>query len=81
MASDFNLIESKLNQMGFAREEWETYSHWLRRIHRESPETPVDGLAEVVALHNRQQFDPQGITPEEEAHLKTEIESWLQTTQ
>ncbi len=79
MASDFNLIENKLNQLGFAREEWETYSHWLRRIHREHPEAPVNGLAEVIALHNRQRFDPQGITSEEEARLKTEIQSWLQS--
>ncbi len=81
MASDFHLIESKLNQMGFAREKWETHSHWLRRIQRENPEAPIGGLAEAVALHSRERFDPQGLTSEEEARLKTEIHSWLQTPQ
>ncbi|MDH5762389.1 MAG: transglutaminase domain-containing protein [Nitrospinota bacterium] len=78
MASDFHLIENKLNQLGFAREDWETYSNWLRRIHREYPGAPVSGLAEAVTLYSRERFDPQGITPEEEERLKTEIQSWLE---
>jgi len=67
--------------LGFTREEWETYSRWLRRIHREHPEAPINGLAEAIALHSRQRFDPQGLTSEEDARLKTEIKSWLQTPQ
>ena len=81
LTSDFHLIESRLNQLGFTREEWETYSRWLRRIHREHPEAPINGLAEAIALHSRQRFDPQGLTSEEDARLKTEIQSWLQTPQ
>lgn len=79
IASDFNLIESRLNQMGHAREEWETYSRWLRRIHREQPEIPVAGLAEAVDLHSRLRFDPEGLTKEEATRLKTKIQSWLDT--
>jgi len=71
-----HLIESKFNQLGFAREEWETYSHWRRRIPREHPEDPVwAGRGRGGSQPAR--FDPQGITSEDEAQLKTEIQSWL----
>ncbi|MEE8207316.1 MAG: transglutaminase domain-containing protein, partial [Nitrospinaceae bacterium] len=79
IASDFYLIESRLNQMGYAREEWETYSRWLKRIHRENPEFPVAGLAVAVDLNTRLRFDPEGLTPEEATRLNTEIQSWLNT--
>ncbi|NIQ02681.1 MAG: hypothetical protein GWM98_21935 [Nitrospinaceae bacterium] len=78
---DFKLIEGRLNRLGFVREEWETYSRWLRRIQRENPEVPVGGLEIAIALYSRKRFDPQGLTSKEEALLQTEIRAWLQTAQ
>ena len=77
--SDFKLIENQLAQMGFMREDWETYARWLGRIRRENPTAPVGGLAEAVNLHNRLRFDPQGLSPEETTRLKADIRSWLNT--
>lgn len=75
--SNFNLIERRLEQMGCAREEWETYSRWLDRIRRDQPQVPVAGLRMAADLHSRLRFDPKGISPEERTCLKNEIQSWL----
>lgn len=75
--SDFHRIEHQLEQLGFVREEWETYRRWLGRIQKEHPDAPVTGLQDAVDLHSRLRYDPQGLTPEEQSRLQADIQTWL----
>jgi len=77
--SDFYRIEKKLNELGYDRFPFETYSSWIKRIEASRPESvSLDRLNALLALHYKYRFDPAGATPAEKAELKSGVEYWLQ---
>lgn len=81
MDSEFYLIEKSLTELGYRRHTGETLSDWLGRIEGESPEDSTPLLQSILSLHYRYRFDPNGITSEERAALKSSAESWLDERQ
>jgi hypothetical protein len=76
--SEFYLIEKKLNDLGFAREPWETFTEWIERLNRNaSILCSSDTLKTVLNLHYRYRFDPQGLSPDERNHLRDLARAWL----
>ncbi len=56
--SCFYEIELLLNDLGYKRNNWETFSNWVHRIN-------VPNLQEILKIHYRYRFDPIGISQEE----------------
>jgi hypothetical protein len=72
-------IEQRLAHLGWGRRSHETNQDWLARLKRDAVDAPIDSalLAQVVALHNRQRFDPQGLDETQRAQLKVLTSQWL----
>jgi hypothetical protein len=73
--SDFFRIESHLRERGHVRAPQEVTPQWLARLAAADVDTA--GLAELVALHYRYRFDPEGLAAEERAALAARVEEWL----
>jgi transglutaminase-like putative cysteine protease len=73
--SEFFRIEAHLRGRGHARKPLEVTPDWLARLAAARVDT--DGLAEIVALHYRHRFDPEGLAAEERARLRAQVEAWL----
>ena len=69
--SEFYLIEKRLIESGYMRHPWETLSSWIKRIEE------AESLRSILILHYRYRFDPKGITADEKAVLKSNVQSWL----
>jgi hypothetical protein len=74
--SPFYHIIERLQTAGYVRLPGETLATWLQRI-QIPPLSPVY-LSTLLALHQRYRFDPQGITPQEQASFRKQVETWLQ---
>ena len=81
MDSEFYLIERSLIELGYSRQPGEALSEWIGRIEGESPDAPTQDLQSILSLHYRYRFDPNGITSQERAALKSSAQSWLDERQ
>ena len=72
------MIEKALTESGFARDQGETLSVWIRGIADSHP-SPFAGpqMREILALHYRYRFDPRGVSDTERSELKVLVQSWL----
>ncbi|ABW30239.1 transglutaminase domain-containing protein [Acaryochloris marina] len=75
--SEFYQIEKRLSDWGLARLPSETVRKWLGRLEQELPDAYMSELHQIIDLHYRYRFDPQGLTEEEREKLKLMIQSWL----
>ncbi len=75
--SEFYLIEQQLGDWGLERQASETVRQWLLRLKQQLPESSMKTLQQIIDLHYRYRFDPQGLAQEERTQLRTMIHSWL----
>ncbi len=76
--SQFYRIEERLHTQGFTRHTGETLTVWLKRIEAVSIQTlDIRPLVEILRLHYRLRFDPQGISKAEKALLQSKVNRWL----
>ena len=69
--SEFYLVEEKLAKRGLVRRPDEPLSGWLERATRQATLASLKGrLVELLRLHYRCRFDPQGPSPEDREQLK-----------
>jgi protein-glutamine gamma-glutamyltransferase len=78
--SEFYLLEQRLGQRGLDRQPSETIRQWILRLQQKLPESQMNNLNQIIDLHYCYRFDPQGITHEDRAKLKSMIQSWLMET-
>lgn len=76
--SKFYLIEKRLNELGFVRGSGETLSFWITKIEAARQSFfDTDSLSELLTLHYRYRFDPEGLTTAENATLRSNVALWL----
>jgi len=75
--SAFYRIEKELMERGYERHSWETWSSWVHRLRDQAPLVDAKGLQDLVSLHYRYRFDPEGITSEERDRLISNVTHWL----
>jgi protein-glutamine gamma-glutamyltransferase len=75
--SEFYLIEQKLDELNLKRIASESLSQWMTRLKVQLPETEFETLKNIITLHYRYRFDPQGIDSEERERLRSLSHSWL----
>jgi protein-glutamine gamma-glutamyltransferase len=73
--SEFYAIESELARRGLGRQKWEPLTTWINRIAANTA-TP-DLLQQVVSLHYRYRFDPDGLNAQDRQALKESARTWL----
>ncbi len=79
--SEFYLLEQKLLRKGLLRGPDEPMSAWLQRATQKSQLADIkQPLENVLMLHYRYRFDPQGLTPSERQTLRREVEACLAHT-
>jgi hypothetical protein len=76
--SELYLVEQALARKGLGRAAAETVTAWLARIDDALPAGCRDGLKDVVALHYRYRFDPDGLSPRDRERLRDGAQSLLQ---
>ncbi|MFM8468409.1 MAG: DUF4129 domain-containing transglutaminase family protein [Limisphaerales bacterium] len=74
--SEFYRIEARLDELGLGRRDGETAAAGLARI-EPLAKLPVAPLRELLALHYRLRFDPQGLRQDERAALRSGVGAWL----
>jgi protein-glutamine gamma-glutamyltransferase len=80
LALAFSRIEKRLTEWGVERKSSETVRQWIVRLKHKLPESKMNHLNEIIDLHYRYRFDPQGIEQEDCAKLRLMIQSWLMET-
>jgi len=76
--SEFYQIERELAGRGLKREPSEPLSEWLLGLISDPALAPVrDRLQELLRLHYRYRFDPQGLSPAEREALRREAQGCL----
>jgi hypothetical protein len=80
LASAFSRIEKRLTEWGVERKSSETVRQWIVRLKQNLPESKMNHLNEIIDLHYRYRFDPQGIEQEDCTKLRSMIKSWLMDT-
>jgi|GEM_PF-3281410 len=75
--SEFYLIEKRLGDWGLGRRPSETVRQWLGRLEQELSDSYMRDLHQIIDLHYRYRFDPQGLAPKDREQLKAMIQSWL----
>jgi protein-glutamine gamma-glutamyltransferase len=80
LASAFSRIEKRLGEWGVERKSSETVRQWIVRLKQKLPDSKMNHLNEIIDLHYRYRFDPQGIEQEDCAKLRSMIQSWLMET-
>jgi len=73
--SEFYAIESELARRGLDRRAWEPLNVWIDRICVDI--SRPDLLKQIISLHCRYRFDPDGLSPEERQALKDSAREWL----
>jgi hypothetical protein len=77
--SEFYQLESRLAARGVARQTGELLSEWLARALAEPALSDLRGpLRQLLRLHYRHRFDPQGLSAEERENLKREAKACLE---
>jgi hypothetical protein len=76
--SAFYRIERRLNALGLRRYCWETPLTWLNRIERTADLAVSLGVPrELLMLHYRYRFDPQGLSADEKSLMTKLSAAWL----
>jgi transglutaminase-like putative cysteine protease len=75
--SEFYEIEAHLVKAGYVREAGEPLGAWLARIARERADIAIAQLQDLLRLHYRYRFDPQGLSAGERSTLGREARRWL----
>ena len=76
--SAFYQIEKSLARQGFPRRSWETHSTFIQRIEASrAGSTAVVELKEMLAIHYRMRFHPEGIGKKGVKKLRERVEAWL----
>jgi protein-glutamine gamma-glutamyltransferase len=78
--SEFYRIEQRLAEWGLERQSSETPRQWIARLKQKLPESQMNQLNQIIDLHYRHRFDPEGITEDDRDHLNLMIQSWLKDT-
>ena len=79
--SEFYLLEQKLLRKGLSRGPEEPLSAWLQRATQNSEFAELkQPLENILSLHYRYRFDPQGLTTSERQALRREVETCLART-
>jgi hypothetical protein len=72
--SEFYRLEKQLEERGIRRREDEPLSNWLSRAAESAGvQSDQDLLREVLRLHYRYRFDPQGLLPSERMALRDKV--------
>lgn len=74
--SEFYRIEARLAELGLGRRPGEALGDWLTRI-EPLAQLPVTALRQLLDLHCRLRFDPQGLRQDERAALRAGVGAWL----
>ncbi|MGF1601361.1 MAG: transglutaminase domain-containing protein [Thermosynechococcaceae cyanobacterium] len=74
---EFHHIEQCLEQRGLMRAASEPLKSWLLKLEQNLPRTQMNELRQIIDLHYRYRFDPQGIDTEDQATLTTLTRAWL----
>ncbi|MEW6264169.1 MAG: transglutaminase-like domain-containing protein [Thermodesulfobacteriota bacterium] len=76
--SAFFLIEKRISEAGWPRQPEETLSQWLARLEKTlDTKASLEPLRDLLILHNRLRFDPQGLDPEQKMILSVQVQNWL----
>ncbi len=79
--SEFYRLEQKLVQSGLPRDPGEPLSAWLQRATKDSNFIKLKKpLENILTLHYRYRFDPNGLDPVERQVLRREVETCLSAT-
>ena len=73
--SEFYAIQSELARRGLDRRTWEPLNVWIDRICFDAYRP--DLLRQIVSLHYRYRFDPDGLSQEERESLKDSAREWF----
>ncbi len=76
--SAFYQIEQRLEREGLGRSPAESLLQWNIRLASHIPQSQDTILAEVLALHYRYRFDPDGLSAEERAQLSKLSQQWIE---
>jgi protein-glutamine gamma-glutamyltransferase len=74
--SEFYRIEERLAAQGWGMRAHETASGWLARL-KDDAHMDTHALTEIVALHYRYRFDPQGLTQTQRERLRVGVQGWI----
>ena len=74
--SEFYLIEKCLAELGLARPQEESLLHWKTRIRTATPYFNRQ-LEDILTLHHRYRFDPEGISKGDREQLAKNVRDWL----
>ena len=74
--SEYFLLEKKLLKAGLARDNDETTAEWLARIALDTP-TLAEELREIVRIHYKYRFNPEGIRAAERAEMQKLVRACL----
>lgn len=76
--SEFYQVEQKLAQSGLRREAGEPLSVWLQRATKDVRLAKLkQPLENILLLHYRYRFDPNGLDPAERQTLRREVQTFL----
>lgn len=78
--SEFYLLEKRLGEWGLARKPSETARQWIARLQQKLPQSQMHSLNQIIDLHYRYRFDPDGITDDDRDQLRSMIQTWLKET-
>ncbi len=77
--SDVYPLIRLLEKRGIARADGEPLGRWLRRLQRRADADGIDEIvAEILPVHYRYRFDPEGLSAEERITLKRCVRRWLE---
>jgi transglutaminase-like putative cysteine protease len=74
--SELYLVESRMAQLGYARQKAETMAEWMARVVANTG-TDAAVLDALSRLHYRHRFDPDGLSAAERLALRAHALAWL----
>jgi hypothetical protein len=76
--SDFYRLEKKITELGVTRKDSEPLSAWLERVIKTPGMEKIhEPLRELIRLHYRHRFDPEGLNNADRERLKNETQRCL----
>jgi protein-glutamine gamma-glutamyltransferase len=76
--SEFYQIEKRLNELTLNRISAEPLQVWIARLKAQLPDSEFQALQNIIILHHRYRFDPQGIDASEREVLRFLSQAWLE---
>jgi hypothetical protein len=78
--SEFYQLEKQLAEWGLARQSAETARQWGLRLQQRIPAAKMIQLNQIIDLHYRYRFDPEGLSQADRDQLTEMIKAWLMDT-